>query len=96
MDKGKGISGSDSPASLVSSGEPLDGDGRATLAQILLARQPAANGFLDANAGSTQLVCPQLLQVGDLASPKEYLSFTKLVFILVLKEDRSTDQGSEQ
>ncbi len=85
----KGGSGSaDSPASLVSSGEPLDGDGSATLAQILLARQPAADCFLDANAGSTQLVRPQLLQVGNLAGPEEDLGLTKLVFILVLKEGR--------
>lgn len=85
----KGGSGSaDSPASLVSSGEPLDGDGSAALAQILLARQPAADCFLDANAGSTQLVRPQLLQVGNLAGPEEDLGLTKLVFILVLKERR--------
>lgn len=85
-------SSADSPASLVSSGEPLDGDGRAALAQVLLALQPAANGFLDANAGSTQLLRPQLLQVGNLAGPEEDLGLTKLVFVLVLKEDRSRDQ----
>lgn len=83
-----------SPASLVSSGEPLDGDGSAALAQILLACQPTADGFLDADAGSTQLVRPQLLQVSDLASPEEDLGLTKLVFILILREDRSRGQTS--
>lgn len=77
----------------MSSGEPLDGDGSAALVQILLARQPAADGLLDANAGHTQLVCPQFLQVGDLAGPEEDLGLTELVFILVLKEDGSRDQG---
>lgn len=42
-----------SPASLVSPGEPLDGDGSVPLAQILLARKPTSDGFLDADAGST-------------------------------------------
>lgn len=84
------MSGSvDSPAGLVSSGEPLDGDGSAALAQILLACQPATDGFLDADAGSAQLVRTQLLQIGDLAGPEEDLGLTKLVFILVLGEDRS-------
>lgn len=78
-----------SPASLVPSGEPLDGDGSTALAQILLACQPASNGFLDANAGNTQLVGPQLLQVSDLAGPEEYLGLTELVFILILNEDMS-------
>ena len=81
-----------SPAGLVSSGEPLDGDGSVAFAQILLACQPTADGFLDADAGSTQLVCPQLLQVSDLASPEEDLGLTKLVFILILKEDKSRGQ----
>lgn len=92
-DSGSGSGSADSPAGLVSSGEPLDGDGSATHAQILLACQPAADGFLDADAGNTQLICPQLLQIGDLARPEEDLGLTKLVFILVLKNDRGRSQG---
>lgn len=83
------------PASLVSSGEPLDGDGGAALAQILLAREPASDGFLDADAGSPQLVCSQLLQVGNLACPKEDFGLTELIFILVLRgRRRQRDQES--
>lgn len=80
-----------SPASLVPSGEPLDGDGSTALTKILLACQPAADGFLDADAGSTQLVCSQLLQVGNLASPEEDFGLTELVLIWVLKEKRGQD-----
>lgn len=75
-----------SPASLVSPGEPLDGDGGVALAQILLARQPASDGFLDADAGDAQLVRSQLLQVGNLACPEEDFGLAKLIFILVLRE----------
>lgn len=75
-----------SPASLVSPGEPLDGDGGVALAQVLLARQPASDGFLDADAGGAQLVRSQLLQVGNLACPEEDFGLAKLIFILVLRE----------
>lgn len=75
-----------SPASLVTSGEPLDGDGSVALAQVLLARQPTADGFLDADAGGAQLVRSQLLQVGDLARSEEDLGLAKLIFILVLRD----------
>lgn len=88
--------GVNSPAGLVAPGEPLDGDGSAPHAQILLAYQPAADGFLDANAGRTQLVCSQLLQVGNLAGPEEDLGLTELIFVLVLKMETSKDQESEQ
>lgn len=92
--EGSGASGPlDSPARLVSSSEPLDGDRSAALAQVLLARQPAADGLLDADAGSTQLVCPQLLKISDLAGPEEDLGLTKLVFILVLRENMCRAQG---
>lgn len=74
-----------SPASLVSPGEPLDGDGSVTLAQVLLAREPTADGFLDADAGGAQLVRPQLLQVGNLACSEEDLGLAKLIFVLVLR-----------
>lgn len=75
-----------SPASLVSSGEPLDGDGSVALAQILLAREPTSDGFLDADAGGAQLVGSQLLQVGNLACSEEDLGLAKLIFILVLRD----------
>lgn len=81
----------DSPAGLVTSGEALDCNCSAAFAQILLTSQPTTDGFLDADAGSSQLVCPEFLEVCNLASPKEDLGFTKLVFILILKI--KTDKG---
>lgn len=85
-----------SPAGLVSSGEPLDGDGCAPLTQVLLARQPAADRFLDANAGGAQLVRSQLLQIGDLASPEEDLRLTKLVFVLILRDTGGRQKLTEK
>lgn len=73
------------PAGLVSSRKPLNGNCSIAHAQILLARQPAADGFLDADTCSTQLVCPQLLQVSHLASPEEDFGLSKLVLVLVLR-----------
>lgn len=81
-----------SPAGLVSSGEPLYGNGGTALAQVLLACQPAADGFLDADTRGTQLVCPQFLQVSHLTGSEEDLSLTKLIFILILRDKRSSDQ----
>lgn len=76
------------PAGLVSPGEPLNGDGGAALAQVLLACQPAADGLLDADAGGTQLVRSQLFQVRHLAGPEEDLSLTELILILVLRRQK--------
>lgn len=87
---------SDPPASLVSSGEPLDGDGRVAHAQVLLARQPAADGFLNADAGGAQLVGSQLFQVGHLAGPEEDLGLAKLILILILAEEGSMKHHGER
>lgn len=71
----------------------LYGDGRLTDAQVLLASEPAANGLLDLDAGFTEFVRPQLLQVSHLASPEEDLRFSKLIFILVLQRENKIPYG---
>lgn len=62
----------------------LDGDGRFPHPQVLSAGQPAADSLLDADAGQTQLVRPQLFHVRHLTSPEEDLVLSKLILILVL------------
>lgn len=66
----------------------LYGDGRLTDTQVLLASEPAADGLLDVDAGFTEFVGPQLLQISHLSSSEEDLRFSKLVFILVLKRGK--------
>lgn len=53
-------------------------------AQVFLAGQPAADGFLDLDAGRAEFVRPQLFQVSHLSGPEEDLCFSELVFIFVL------------
>ena len=74
----------------MSAGVSLDGDGSMLLSEVLLAYQPAADGLLDTDARLPQLISPQLLQVGNLTSPEEDLSLTKLVLVLVLERQRET------
>lgn len=74
-----------SPAGLVSSDMSLDGNGGMFHAQVFLAGQPAADGLLDANAGSAQFISPELLQIRHLTRPEKYLRFPKLVLIRILE-----------
>lgn len=83
---------SPSPAGLVSTDVSLDGCGSVFHAQVLLARQPAADGLLDADAGSTQLICTQFLQVRNLPRSEKDLGLAKLVLILILLEGQKKER----
>ena len=48
-------------------------------------RQPTAHNLLYEYATGTQLVGPQLFEVGHLSSAKEYLRLSELVLVVVLK-----------
>lgn len=72
------------PSCLVPSDMSLDGDGSLPHPHVLLPHQPAPDRLLDADTGSSQLICPYFFQVGYLTSPKKYFCLTKLVLILVL------------
>lgn len=72
------------PSCLVPSDMSLDGDGSLPHAHVLLPHQPASDRLLDADTGSSQLICPYFFQVGYLTSPEKYFCLTKLVLILVL------------
>lgn len=61
-------------------------------AQVLLARQPAADGLLDADAGSTQLICTQFLQVRNLPRSEENLGLAKLVLIWILLREQKNGE----
>lgn len=79
-----GLVPSPSPAGLVSTDVSLDGCGSMFHAQVLLACQPAADGLLDADAGSTQLICTQFLQIRNLPGAEKDLGLAKLVLIWIL------------
>lgn len=79
-----------SPSGLVSSHVSLDDNGRMLHAQVLLALQPAANRFLDADAGGSQLIGPKFLQICHLTCSEKNLRLPKLVLILVLARGKVT------
>ncbi len=62
----------------------LNGDGSPPHTHVLLSHQPASDCLLDADTGSSQLICPYFFKIGYLTSPEKYFCLTKLVLILVL------------
>lgn len=74
-----------SPSGLVSSDVSLDDDGGLFHAQVFLALQPAADRFLDADAGSSQFIGPEFFQIRHLTCSEKDLRLPKLVLILILE-----------
>lgn len=87
-----GLGHSPSPAGLVSTDVSLDGCGSMFHAQVLLVRQPAADSLLDADAGGTQLICTQFLQVRNLACTEKDLGLAKLVLIWILLGGQKSEE----
>lgn len=74
-----------SPASKVSSAVSLQIDGSLADLSVSNSLQPTSDRLLDLDAGCTELICPELLQIGYLTGSEEDLCLTKLEHVWVLR-----------
>lgn len=74
-----------SPACGQASCVPLYGHGGQTYGPVPFALNKHSHVLLDHNTTRTKAICSQLLHVGHLTSPEEYLGPPKLEFVFILQ-----------
>lgn len=77
----------DPPTGQISSAISLQSYGRFADLSVSDSLQPTSNSLLNLDTGCAKLICPDLLQIRDLASSEEDLCFAKLEHVWLLRRE---------